>query len=219
MAPSPIERVSPAAREALLAAGRRRRYERRQVVFHAGDEGDSVHLIEEGRVAVKATTEAGQDVALSVMGPGELFGELAVFGRRGERTAGVVALEDVTTLELRRGPFDSVRAEHPEVNDLFLNLLAERCDRLTGLVQEVCFVSVQQRVARRLFEVGRSFLDGTMPVVVPLTQDEVAELAGTTRPTANAALQTLQERGAIRLARGRVEILSPRALKTAAGWG
>lgn len=187
-------------------------------MFHEGDLGDVVHLIQVGRVAIRITTTRGETLTLAVMGPGELFGEMSLFTDRDERTATVVALDDVDTLTLRHGAFYDLLRSHPEVSEMFLRLLARRTARLTGLVAEAHFVPVEQRVARRLYEVGRLYLADGLPVVVPLTQDDVAGLAGTTRPTANQALRRLEDLGVVRLARGRVEILDPPALRQRTGW-
>lgn len=217
MSASPIEQLTPSARDSLHSAGRERSYARGATVFHVGDAADSVHILTAGRIAVRTTTPDGQEFTLSVMGPGEFFGEMALFVVNGERAATVVALEDAATLELRRAAFDEARRAHAEINDLFLKLLAERTARLNDLVQEAHFIDVDQRIARRLYEVGRQYLDEKPPVSVPLTQTDIANLAGTTRPTANQALKELESRGMIALSRGRVDILDPRALRRRAG--
>jgi CRP/FNR family cyclic AMP-dependent transcriptional regulator len=214
----PVSTLPPAASEALAKAGRPRHYGRGEVVCHEGDPGDVVHLIQSGRVAARLSTSRGESVTLSVMGPGEVFGEMALFNERDERTATIVALEAVETLTLRKEAFHDLRHDHPEVSDMFLRLLARRAERLSGLVAEAHFVPVDRRVARRLYEVGRLYLGDGVPVVVPLTQDDVAGLAGTTRPTANQALRRLEELGLVRLARGRVEILDPPGLRARTGW-
>lgn len=200
-------------RDAVEKAGRQRRYGPGQAVFHLGDTGDSLHLVLSGRLVVRVNDPEGRDTAIAVLGPGEFFGEMAVFANDQERTATIVALEDVTTLELRRDPLAALRAAHPEINDLLLRLLAERGAQLIDRVHESLFVGVNQRVARRVYEVGRHYFDKVLPVVVPLTQEEIATLAGTTRPSANQALKLLESRGMLHLARGRVEITDPKALR------
>ncbi len=217
-APHAASGLPDAARDALVQAGRPRRFARGEVVCHEGDPGDVVHLIQTGRVAARVSTVRGETVTLSVMGPGEVFGEMALFIDRAERTATIVALEAVETLTLRKDAFHELRHAYPEVSDMFLRLLALRAERLSGLVAEAHFVSVDRRVARRLYEVGRLYIDDGVPVIVPLTQDDVAGLAGTTRPTANQALRRLEELGLVRLARGRVEILDPPGLRQRTGW-
>ena len=135
-----------------------------------------------------------------------MVGEMAVVTSPHERTASVHALDDVTMRVLRAEEFDRLRRRHPEVNDFLLQVLARRADRLSRLVAEAYHLPVDQRIARRLLEVGRLFVGERMPVVLPLTQDEVAQLAGTTRPTANQVLRGLEGEGVVRLERGRIEL-------------
>jgi len=205
-------------RDAIVAAGQLRRYGRGEVVFHQGDVGDVLHLLRKGRAAARVTTPAGDTVTLRVMGVGDVFGELALFSERHERTASIVALEAVETLALRRPAVDEVRRAHPDFDDALLEMLARRVDHLSQLVAEAHFVPADRRVARRLYEVGRLYLGDGIPVTVPLTQEDLAAMAGTTRPTANQALQKLGELGVLSLSRGRIEIVDPHALRQRAGW-
>jgi CRP/FNR family cyclic AMP-dependent transcriptional regulator len=215
---SPFDRLPAPAREALTRAGQRRQYQRGEILFHQGDVGDVVHIVRSGRVAVRVATPAGDTVTLAVMGLGELFGEMALFSDEHERTASIAALEAVETLALRRAPFDEVRAAHRAVDDALLEAMARRVDHLSQLVAEAHFVPAERRVARRLYEVGRLYLPDGIPVTVPLTQEDLAAMAGTTRPTANQALQRLSELGVISSSRGKIAILEPQALRQRAGW-
>jgi Crp-like helix-turn-helix domain/AAA ATPase domain len=127
-----------------------------------------------------------------------------------ERTASVCAVDEVTIRALRRDSFEEPRRS---VNDFLMHLLAARADRLSRLVHEAYHVPVEQRVARRLLEVGRLFAAEGLPVVVPVTPEEVAQLAGTRRPTANQILRGFQDAGLLRLVRGRVELLDIAGLR------
>ena len=84
--------------------------------------------------------------------------------------------------------------------------------RLSAALIEALYVPVEQRVWRRVNELVELF-GGDVPVVIPLTQDDIAQLAGTTRPTANRALRAGEEQGVLRLARGRIEVHDRAALK------
>src|SRR5919107_6208391 len=96
-----LEGVPEADRRRLLAATHRRRFARREVLFHEGDPGDTVHLLDRGRVAVRITTPLGDVSTLRVRGPGSVIGELALLGDAGSemprRMATVVALERTET--------------------------------------------------------------------------------------------------------------------------
>ena len=202
-----LEGLDEADRQLVLSAATRRRYGRREVLFSEGDPGESLYLLETGRVAVRITTPAGDTATLTVLGPGQCFGEMALMKRSAERTATVIALEPVSVLTLQRGAFAALRRRHPEVERVLVSILAARVDRLSGQLVEALYVPTEIRVARRLVDLVRVYHDGVLPVVIPLTQEDVAGMAGTTRPTTNTVLRGLQDDGLLRLARGRIEVL------------
>jgi CRP/FNR family transcriptional regulator, cyclic AMP receptor protein len=191
-------------REAVLGAMRTRRFRRGDVVFHEGDAGDSVHFVAEGHAAVRVTTPGGETATLSVLGPGQAFGELALLRRSSQRTASVVAVEPLETRVLHRDVFFRLVEEHPSVERLLVGLLAARVDRLSRHLVEALHLPVEQRLVRRLLETARLYEAEADGVVLPLTQEDVAQLAGTTRPTASTVLNELQDAGLLELTRGKV---------------
>lgn len=211
--PSFLEVLPERGRDRVLAASRRRAYGPAEILVRQGDPAGSLYLVESGSLAVRLTTPAGDSVMLSVMGAGDVFGEVGLLVGQQERTATVQSLGPAVAHILQREDFERLRAEHTEVNDFLLVLLARRTDRLSRLVAEAHHLPVDKRVARRLLETGRHFSRGVLPVVVPLTQDDVAQLAGTTRPTTNQVLKGFEADGVVRLARGRVEILDVAGLR------
>jgi CRP-like cAMP-binding protein len=204
--------LSLSEQQALLGVAIRRRYRRGEVLFHEGDVGDSVHLLATGRVAVRTTTPEGDSVTYAVAGPGEAFGELALLSTDHRRTATVVALEDTETLALRREPFERVRARHPGVDRMLVEILAARVRRLSAHLVEALYVPVDKRVRRRLVELAQAY-GGGETAEVPLTQEVLAELVGASRPTVNQVLREEARRGTIRLARGKVVVLQPDELR------
>lgn len=186
---------------------RRRRFTRDQVIFHEGDPGDTLHVIDKGRVLVEVTTARGDVAALSVRGPGEVIGELAVVGD-GRRTARVTTLEPTETLSLTRDILDDLRADDPRVDRYLLELLAEKLQECTGQLMEVLFIPVDKRVMRVVERLADAFDDGSAgPVVVRVRQEDIASMAGTRRQTANRPLKAAEAKGAIAIRRGRVEVL------------
>jgi len=208
-----LEVLPPDQRRLLLSRARRRRFKRGEVVFHEGDPGDSLHLIDKGHVAVKRSTPLGDVVTLLVLGPGDVFGELAVIAP-GPRNATVVALDPVETLALRDALFDELRQTHPAIDRVLLHALVREVRRLSARLVEALYVPADKRIYLRLTELTRIFAvaDQVGPVLIPLTQEELAQLAGTTRPTANRVLRTAELAGAVRVARGRIEVIDAAAL-------
>jgi CRP/FNR family cyclic AMP-dependent transcriptional regulator len=196
----------------VLQAARRRRFARHEVVFHEGDPGDTLHLLARGRVAVRVATPMGDIATLNVLGAGKVFGELALVTPGSRRTATVVALEPAETLTLSREQFDELRLAHPGIDHVLVDLLAVNVTRLSEQLLEALFVPVDKRILRRLIALAEEYGQGKAGTVVPLTQEDLATMAGTTRPTANRILHDAEQAGAVRVGRARVEIIDPAKL-------
>jgi len=191
----------------LLASSTRRRFARREVIFHEGDAADSLHLIDKGRIAVRITTAMGEVVTLDIIGTGQTLGELSLLPPPSRRGATAVALEEVETRVISAEAFSELRASHPPVNEVLLGILTARIRDLNERLTEALYVPVEARVARRLLAVARQYGEGDGAVVVPLTQDDLAGLSGTTRESVNRIVRRLQTEGVLELRRGAVTIL------------
>jgi CRP-like cAMP-binding protein len=188
----------------LLSIARRRRFSRNEVVFHRDDPGDSMHLVSKGRFAIQIMTPLGDTATIGVRGPGESFGELALVAAEARRSATVLSLEEGETFAVYRNEFEQLRREHPSVDDVLFAFLADELRRQNDLLLESLYVPVERRLLRRLSELGSVYgADG----VIPLTQEQLAEMTGATRPTVNKVLRDEQERGTIELRRGKTVIL------------
>ena len=203
---------------ALRAAARRRRFKRGDTIFHEGEAGDSLHVVDAGHVAIRVTSLLGDVVTLTVLGPGESFGEQSLLGG-GRRTASAVCLDDVQTLAVDGEDFHALRARLPGVEAFLVEVLAAQVRRLSSQVVEALHVDADTRIVRRLAALTETFASETRPspVIVPVTQDDLASLAGTTRPTVNRALQALAAEGVVELGRGRVTVLDRNTLARRAG--
>ncbi len=185
----------------------RRRFNRDEVIFHEGDLGDTVHVIEKGRVLIEVTTARGDVAALSVRGPGEVIGELAIVGGGRRRTARVTTLEATQTLMFSEATLDELRAEDPRVDQYLIELLASKLSETTAQLMEVMFVPVEKRVIRVLDRLAQVFDDGAEKILIRVRQEDIAAMAGTRRQTANRPLKAAEVEGAIRIGRGRVEVI------------
>jgi CRP/FNR family transcriptional regulator, cyclic AMP receptor protein len=191
----------------LLSVARRRTFGRNEVVFHQGDPAAAMHLIWSGRFAVRIRTPIGDATTVAILGPGESFGELALLGEDPERSATVIALEPGETRSLARGDLSRLRREHPEVNELLLRVFAARIRRTNDLLTEALYVPADKRVLNRLRELAELYGGSGEAHVIPLTQEEIAELAGTSRATVNRVLRAEQRHGSLELKRGRTTVL------------
>jgi CRP-like cAMP-binding protein len=192
----------------LLAIARRRTFARGEVVFHQDDPADTLHLIAKGRFAVRTQTRLGDTVILAVLGSGQCFGELSLVDPGARRSATVAALEPAETMSVHQLDFDRLCDEHPGVRDVLIAVLAAQVRRLSAHLLDALYVPADKRVRKRLAEIAELYSDGE----IPLTQEDLADLAGTSRATVNRVLRAEQERGSVRLRRGRTAVLDLEAL-------
>jgi CRP/FNR family transcriptional regulator, cyclic AMP receptor protein len=197
----------------VLSVARRRKFDRGEVVFHEHDPADTLHLIDKGRFVARVGTPLGDTAILTVMGPGDMFGELSLLGSADERrSATVAALEPGETRSVHRLDFERLRARHPETSEILIAILSGQVRRLTTHLVEALYVPAEKRVRRRLVEMVAVYDDGAAEVVVPLNQEDLAGLAGTSRATANRVLREEEARGTVKLGRGRTTVLDVEAV-------
>jgi CRP-like cAMP-binding protein len=201
----------------LLQIARRRRFARNEVVFHRDDPGDSLHLIVRGRFAVRVMTPLGEVATVSVRGPGDSFGEMALVAETPRRAATVAALEDAETYAVYRTEFEGLRRRHPQLDAVLFHFLTREVRSMDERLLEALYLPVETRVVRRLAELAELYREDGGGAIVRLPQEVVAELSGATRPTVNQVLRGLQEQGLVELGRSRIEIADVGALRVRAG--
>jgi CRP/FNR family cyclic AMP-dependent transcriptional regulator len=190
-----------------ISIARRRTFRRDEVVFHDGDPAESLHLISKGRFAVRIATPLGQSAMLTVLGPGEAFGEVALVTEVARRSATVSALEEGETFSVIRDDFFDLARRHPGVKDVLLTLLAEALRRASERIIVAHYQDAETRVRWALSRLIPAYEGEGGDIVIPLNQEQLAELAGVARPTVNRVLREEQERGTVVLTRGRVQVL------------
>lgn len=215
-----LEGVPEADVARVLDMARKRTFRKGEVVFHEGDPGDTLHLVRSGRFAVKVTTQYADEAILSVLRAGDIFGELALLSPNAPRSATVVALEPSETLSVHQLDFGRLRREHPGVGDVLISVLSAQVRRLSRHLLEALYTPADTRVRRRVLELVDIYAtdaqDGT-PITIPLTQDDLADLAGTSRATVNRVLREDEARGILELGRGRTLVLDRDGLAKWAG--
>jgi CRP/FNR family cyclic AMP-dependent transcriptional regulator len=202
-----LEGLPPEDVRHVLAIARRRTFRKGEVVFHRDDLAESLHLIVKGRFAARITTPLGETAMLDVLGPGETFGELALLSPGARRSATVEALDEGETLSVYRDDFAALQAEHQGVKDVLLRLLAEQLARASERIVEAHYTDADTRVRRRLRDLAVRQQGAGRPMAVSLTQEQLAEMAGTSRATVNRVLREEARLGTVRLTRGCTTVL------------
>jgi CRP/FNR family transcriptional regulator, cyclic AMP receptor protein len=202
----------------LLRAGKVNAYARRDVLVHEGDVADSFHIVLDGRAAVRVTTSEGESAIVNILGPDEHFGEVSLLGRDDpRRTASIVALEPVRTLSIPAAVFRDLRDRNPRLEHLVSGILARRVDELSAQVVEAMYDSLERRVVRRLSALATIYRASSPEVTIPLTQDELSQLVGGTRPSVNQVLRRLADDALIEVRRGRILVRDVAALDRRVG--
>ena len=214
----PTSRValSPSESDRLFGTAERRSYATRDAIFYEGDTPNALHYIISGRVSATVTSKDGKQLTFDIMGSGEIFGEIGVLATEPERerSATIRALEPTVTRALRQAEFERRRREDRAVDDLLVRILRHRVLRLSAQLRDALYLPAEQRVLRRLIDLEQVWKDARGKTVIRVTQDELAELAGTARATVNGILQQEGQRGNIEVRPPRrIAILNLEALK------
>ncbi len=205
--------------DALIAVARNTRLAARERLFHKGDEGTQVYVVIRGRLKALTTSDEGDDVVFSILGEGEVFGEIALLGRP-QRTATVTAITPCDLLVIDRRDFLQYLRSHPEASIELLAVLAERLKRVSELVEDTLFLNLPVRLAKKLVHLARSYgerLDDGVKIDLKLSQEEWGDLVGASRESINKQLREWIETGLITLEQGYVVIHRPRELERLAG--
>lgn len=200
--------VDPGAVAALCSQLQKVSFPRGHRVFNEGDLGDTLYIITSGRAKIGCTSPDGRESLLTLMGPSDMFGELAIFDP-GPRTSSVTALTALHAVMMDRDALRFWIAERPEIAEQLLRVLARRLRRTNDALSDLIFTDVPGRVAKQLLDLARRFgvqQEGSLRVDHGLTQEEIAQLAGSSRETINKALADFVQRGWIEQ-RGRTTII------------
>ncbi|MBP2454724.1 cAMP-activated global transcriptional regulator CRP [Mycolicibacterium lutetiense] len=193
--------VSPDAVAALVRQLEPVTFRRGEVVFTEGDPGETLYIITAGKVKIGRKSMDGRDSLITLMGPSDMFGELAIFDP-GPRTSSVTALTEVKAVVMSRSVLRSWIADRPEIAEQLLRVLARRLRRTNDNLSDLIFTDVPGRVAKQLLYLAQRFgsRDGNaLRVDHELTQEEIAQLVGSSRETVNKALSDFAQRGWIRV--------------------
>jgi CRP/FNR family transcriptional regulator, cyclic AMP receptor protein len=206
--------VDPDAVAALIPHLASASFRRGHTIFDEGAAGDLLYIIVAGKVKIGQRAPDGRESLLAVMGPADMFGELALFDP-GPRTSTVTTLTEVQAATMDRAALRTWISDHPEVAEQLLRVLARRLRRTNDTLMSLIFTDVPGRVAKQLLNLAQRFGTGNIEglrVELELTQEELAQLVGSARETVNRALSDFAQRGWIRLDGRSVVILDPERL-------
>ena len=184
----------------LAGKGTIRRYRRGTYLFHQGDPSEHVYFLLEGRVEVSSLSATGHRQLHTTLDHPQFFGELGVLGNQ-PRTATAVALEDAAVWVLSGDAFVGFLADRFEATRALLAALAGQIQAHESFVEDLLFLDLKGRVAKRLLQLVTPALDEAPPdgSVVPsvVTHADLASLSGGSRENVTRILSEFQRRGLV----------------------
>jgi CRP/FNR family transcriptional regulator, cyclic AMP receptor protein len=197
-----FQSLTESDREALSGSFLRHTFDRGEMIFRQGDQGVHLYLVESGRIKITTLAPDGREAFVAIIGPGQVFGELSLFEGQ-QRTADARTMEPTVLHALAHDDFRPYVAAHPEVAWELLRVLARMVRRQDQAIQDMVFLDVGGRVARRLLDLsnqhGEPAGEGAVRIDVPITQEELAQMVGASRESVNKALGSFMDRGWVTL--------------------
>ena len=175
---------------ALMAIARKRTFRSGEIIFHRDDPGQVLYVIKEGKVKIYLISPDGQEISLVVFGKGECFGEFAILDDL-PRSANAVALEKVECYTLQRSDFHNAIMKNPKIAIQILEVLTKRLRTTNNMVEDLIFLDVYGRVAKKLLELAETHgtqVDDGVRIDVRLTQQDLASMVGASRESVNKVM-------------------------------
>lgn len=172
-----------------------------ELLFSEGEPCDGLHIVAQGKVRIFKTSVNGREQILAVEGPGGTVAELPVFDG-GPYPASVIAVEDSEIAFISRRDFQAYCVEHPEVAMKVLAVVGARLRRLVGIIEELSFTTIRQRLVSVLLKLAQTEGEQTKRGVefqLPATHQELASQLGTVRELISRNLMRLQAEGLVQV--------------------
>lgn len=180
---------------AIARSAMMRRVPRGQSVMHAGDRTDYVYFVLTGSLKVIVSDEDGREVILSILGQGELFGEMGMFGEQ-PRSASVVAVMPSDLVMISKQDFRAILVDNFEIAWRIMCNLADRLRNADRKIESLALMDVYGRVARLLLEMSED-VRGAQVVVRKITKQDIAKMIGASREMVSRVMKDLGAQGLI----------------------
>ena len=198
----------------IASVAKTRRYAKDDVIFHADESGDVFCVIREGKVKITMISPEGKEIILTMMGPGEFFGEMALLDDA-PRSATVIALEPLEVVTIWRGDFLQILADNFSITRKLLSELSKRVRRMSLRIESLATMDVYGRLARFFLDLAQQqgkVLDNGYVAVTRPTHQAIANMIGTSRETVSRLIHELMRQDLL-LSEGKTVYLSKNALE------
>ena len=192
--------------EVVRSVASERTYPKNAVVLTEGEMGDSLYMIQSGKVKVVIGDEEGRELILKILGPGDFFGEMSMIDKQ-PRSASVTTIEPATFLVLSNAAFERCVEQAPRIANMVMRILAQRVREADRKIGTLALMDVYGRVASTLLELA-VYTNGKLVVGEKLSQQDLANMVGASREMVNRILKDLSERGFISIESKSITIIN-----------
>ncbi len=192
-----------------------RRFDPGEVVFREGDESDTCYVVRSGHARAIRAHSDGRSITLATFGPGDIFGELAMFDNE-RRSATIEAIGKTEAIAILGGDMRRLLRQHPDIAVKLIGALGRRLRETNERLARQSFQTVQSRVAAVLAQLVAAARSEGAPdgdVLITSTQADLAQLAGSSRESASRFLAVLERAGIITQGRGKLIVHDAAALE------
>jgi len=210
-----FETLAPADLQRVAQVAVPRSFPAHRVIFREGDQSDTCYVVSEGHARAIREHADGRSISLAHFGPGDIFGELAMFDDE-SRSATVETLDEVEAIAILGADMRRLLREHPDIAVKLVISLGRRLRETNERLTRQSFQTVQSRVAEVLSQLvtqARTEGAGESDVLVTITQADIAQLAGSSRESASRFLAVLERASVITQGRGKLTVHDPEALR------
>ncbi len=193
-------------RTALEARCRRLKFPAQAYLYHEGQAGDAVYVLVSGRIGIWSGGERGDPMLLAILGPGEMFGEMAILSDQRVRTATTQALSQVEVIQILRADIESLRQRYPRISDVFIKALLRLVQRLTTQVSELSELDSSTRLYRQLWRLGDVYETRRAGLELPISQQQLASMTGVGLRITNRVLNEARSEGILETGKKRIVV-------------
>ncbi|MGZ4680814.1 MAG: Crp/Fnr family transcriptional regulator [Ilumatobacteraceae bacterium] len=193
-------------RSALEARCRHLKFPAQAYLYHEGQAGDAVYVLVSGRIGIWSGGERGEPMLLAILGPGEMFGEMAILSEQRVRTATTQALSQVEVIQILRADIESLRQRYPRISDVFIKALLRLVQRLTTQVSELSELDGSTRLYRQLWRLGDVYETRRAGVELPISQQQLASMTGVGLRITNRVLNEARSAGILETGKKRIVV-------------
>ncbi|MHB8792677.1 MAG: Crp/Fnr family transcriptional regulator [Thermoleophilia bacterium] len=193
----------------------KRRLKKNTVIFHENDPASAFYLVKSGRVKIYKTGPEGREQVLSILGDGQIFGDVPAFDG-GPYPASAATMTDSEIYLIRSEDFQALVRRHPEVALKIIRVLGQRLRQSMELVRDLSFKQVPHRLAGLLVKLAGEYgteSEAGLLIELPLSRQELADIVGTSRETITRELKKMEREGLVLIDRRRLTISDPERLR------